>query len=428
MSPNALLLVFAAALVAATVFLPVVRTAAVRLGAVDRPGWRRVHCESTPRLGGFAVYIGVLAGLTVGLVVLPSAIQPGTERAFLAIVLTSTVMVLLGILDDTRGLTAAVKLLSEVALALVLYQSGLRIEQLSIPGVGTWMLGEAASLLATVFWMVAVTNAFNLIDGVSGLAGGVAGITAAGLAMLGLLANAPVVVALAAAVTGAVLAFLRHNLRPGGIFLGDSGSLYLGFMLAATTVHFGQTAGPAIFPGTGLMLMGLPLVEVGTTVLRRALRSRTLRCGLAGIPSFFRRELMRADAGHLHHCLLRRGLRAGAVAGFLIAADAVYCLASVSLFAIPEAGAPAWLVAGGVTALCIGVCRPFGTPLRGRVVPPVETRTATRPALRVIQGGHVAASAPGLALAPAPARAHALTAVTVETAEEECAAAELLAA
>jgi UDP-GlcNAc:undecaprenyl-phosphate GlcNAc-1-phosphate transferase len=334
-------------------------------------------------MGGLAVYAGVLAGLTAGLVVLPERLSPELWPPFLAILVASTAIVALGFLDDIRSLTAPVKLLGEIAVSVALWSAGLRIEQLQLPGFGTWVLGEGASLIATVLWLVAVTNAFNLIDGVNGLAGGVAGITATGLLVLGRLVDAPLVILLAASLAGAVLAFLRQNLRRGGIFLGDSGSLFLGFLLAATTLELGRTAGGTLFPGAAFLLMGLPLVEVGTTVVRRTLASRSLRLGPAGILRFLGRDLMCPDAGHLHHCLIRRGLRAGASSAFLIGTAFLYCLASVSFFAFPRTEAPAYGMAVAVTAVCLGICRPLTqqSPLRR---PAAERRV---PELRVLAGG-----------------------------------------
>ncbi len=373
--------VFVSGLLAASLFVPAARAAAIRLGAVDRPSRRRVHMEITPRLGGIAVYAGVLAGLLVALGVGAPEVNSEAEHAYLAIVLTSTAVLILGFVDDIRGLKPLVKLLGEVGLAVLLVGAGLRIEDIQIPFIGTFVLGDAASLVATVLWMVAVTNAFNLIDGVNGLAGGVGGITAATLLVLGFVAQAPVVVIVGAALAGALLAFLRHNVRPGTIFLGDSGSLYVGFLLAALTVHLGQWAARPVFPGAGLLLMGLPLVEVATTIVRRAFRSRALRHGPAGILSFLRRELMRPDLGHLHHCLIRRGLRAEATAGFLVAVSSAYCLASVSFFAIPGAQATAWLAAAATTLLCWVSCRPLS---RSRRLDPgrqrsVESESALSP-------------------------------------------------
>lgn len=369
MTIGALALVFGAALVVASLFLPAARVVAVRLGAVDYPGRRRVHTRNTPRLGGIAVYIGVLAGLLAGLGWGNPEWTVAALHAYLAIVLASTAVVVLGCLDDIRGLKPLTKLLVEAGLAVVLFGAGIRIERIEVPIAGVLELSGAVSLTVTVLWMVAVTNAFNLIDGVNGLAGGVAAITAIGLMALGLVGGAPVVVILAAALAGASLAFLRHNLRPGGIFLGDSGSLYLGFVLAAATVHLGQAAERPVFPGAGLLLMGLPLIEIGTTVLRRVFRSRTLRLGPAGALRFLHRELMRPDLGHLHHCLIRRGMRAEATAGLLVATAAVYCLASVGLFAVPGAAAPAWFAATVMTLVCLDVCRPFARSRFGFFAP-----------------------------------------------------------
>lgn len=380
-----LALVFGAALTGGCLAMPIVRGLAITLGAVDRPGKRRLHLEITPRLGGLAVSLGVLAGL--GSASLLGAGHSGSTiwPVLVPIVLASIAVAGIGVLDDIRGAGAPVKLIFEIAVSAAIWKAGLRIDEVSVPGVGAYLLGSTVSLAATVLWLVAVTNAFNLIDGVNGLAGGVAGITAAGLLVLARLAEVPVVSLLSASLIGAVLAFLFWNLRRGGIFLGDSGSLFLGFLLGAATIALGREAGGVFFPGTALLLMGLPLVEVATTVVRRALASRSLRrLGPAGVVRFLRRELMRPDAGHLHHCLIRRGLRAGTSSAFLVGTDLVYCLASVSFYANPRAEVPAWGIALAATALCLGICRPLARIERA------EPRSSPAiPALRVIEGGRI---------------------------------------
>lgn len=382
------LIVFAVSLIASIVVLPAVRRAALHLGAVDLPDDRRPHCMSTPRMGGLAVYLGTLVGLLVGAAILPQ-LSPADERALSVMMLAAAAVIILGLLDDVRSLNAWTKLLSEVVLALFLYEAGLRVETLALPGIGSWTLGTTASLLATVLWMTAVTNAFNLIDGVNGLAGGVAGVTAAALIALGLLCDAPCVVLLAAALSGGIVGFLRHNLRPGGIFLGDSGSLFLGFVLGAATLHLGQRASGPFFPGVALLLMGLPLVEIGTTVLRRTLASSTLRShGLAGLLRFIRHELVHPDLGHLHHCLLRRGLRTGATAVVLSAAAASYCAASVGFLAFPDGWWPASLVAAAVTGICFAIAHPLA-----RVTAPAAD-PSERPPLTLILGGQLLSGRP----------------------------------
>jgi UDP-GlcNAc:undecaprenyl-phosphate GlcNAc-1-phosphate transferase len=411
LSSSSLLAAFGAALAAGCLVIPAVRALALRLGAIDLPGRRRLHREDTPRLGGLVVFAGVLAGVTAGLLTLPGGTAPAVVSPLVTILLISTAIVGIGFLDDIRNLDAPVKLAVEIAVSAALWSTGLRIEQLALPGVGTWVLGGAASFLATVLWLVAVTNAFNLIDGVNGLAGGVAVITAAGLLALGWLAPAPVVILLVTALVGGVLAFLRQNLRPGGIFLGDSGSLFLGFILAAASLELGRRAGGAFFPGGAVLLMGMPLVEVGTTVVRRSLASRALRLGPAGFYLFLRRDLMRPDAGHLHHCLIRRGLRAGMTSLFLIGTAFFYCLIAVGFVALPRVAAPAWGVAAAVTVVCLGVCRPLAPTARARAsssARPVVVARAAAPPLAVILGGAAAgapfARATGGIVAPLVAR------------------------
>lgn len=283
----------------------------------------------------------------------------GGDLPCMVLILTATLVHVVGFIDDNDGVRAPVKLLAEMVLASALALSGLRIERLGVPGLGTWELGPGLSIGVTVAWITTVTNAMNLIDGLDGLAGGVSIVTAVALLAIGLAAGDPFTVLLGSALIGATLAFLRHNLRSGSIFLGDSGSLFLGFLLAGASVHLGQVVAAPFFPGAGLLLMGLPLVEIATTVIRRVIYSESLCRGARGLAGFLRRELMRADAGHLHHCLIRRGLNAAQAAAVLVGGAAIYCLLAVAYVVRPERAFVLWLLAMATTVLGFIVMRPF---------------------------------------------------------------------
>jgi UDP-GlcNAc:undecaprenyl-phosphate GlcNAc-1-phosphate transferase len=191
-----------------------------------------------------------------------------------------------------------------------------------------------------------------MIDGVNGLAGGVGLVTAGGIMVIAARSGASGALLIAAVLAGSMVSFLRTNLRPGGIFLGDSGSLYVGFMLSASTLLLAHGTGQALFPQVGLLLMGLPLVEVATTVVRRTLASRTWRRGLGGCVEFVRSELVSPDTGHLHHILLRGGMRAGTAALLLVGAATLYAVCSVAMVVSPE-HAETFLAGGGMlTAAC----------------------------------------------------------------------------
>lgn len=357
-------LAFASSLLVTWFLLPHMRSLAFRLGAVDHPGARRVHRSATPRLGGLAIFAGVCAGISVG-AMLAVRIAGGEGLAwcdglFSVAVALGACFMILGFVDDVRGLSARFKLSVEAVLALILFGAGGKITALELPGLGVVELATWPSLALTVLWVTTVTNAFNLIDGVNGLAGGVAMITSLAIVAIAAGSGAGGALLIGAVMAGAITSFLRLNLRPNGIFLGDSGSLYVGFMLSAATLFLARNSGQVLFPDVAILLVGLPLVEVGTTIVRRGLASRAWRRGLRGLVAFATTDLVHPDAGHLHHRLIRFGLRAGSTAGLLVGAAAVYAISSVALALAPH-HAQAFLAGVGlVTAACcvVSLARP----------------------------------------------------------------------
>ena len=275
--------------------IPFAKWVARKVGAVDEGGGRRVHQGAIPRLGGIAVVLGFFVPL-VALFFTESYVasifydQPSRIIGLLG---GGLIVALLGAFDDVRGVRPRTKLAVQTLAALFAYACGYRIEGMMLPYLGTVHLGWLA-IPATCLWFVAVINALNLIDGLDGLAGGVAFFACVGNFAMGALSDAYMVMLLSATLAGAIVGFLVFNFNPASIFMGDSGSMFLGFVLAATSLLGAlvknSTVVAILVP---IMVLGLPIADTAIAMLRRALT---------------RRPIMTADRGHIHHRLLDMGL------------------------------------------------------------------------------------------------------------------------
>jgi UDP-N-acetylmuramyl pentapeptide phosphotransferase/UDP-N-acetylglucosamine-1-phosphate transferase len=295
-----------------TYFLtPLVRLLAMRLGAVDLPGERRPHQKPTARGGGLAVFIGVHVSCLV-VTVLPGFNIPGSAdlQWWVYFALASLILLVIGIIDDVRGLGPAVKLAGQTAAALFIALSGTHF--------GNFLghkLPFALDCLLVVIWIVAVINAFNLIDGLDGLASGLAVISAVGLCGVFFFEKMPGNVLVLVALIAACFGFLRYNLHPATIFLGDTGSMFLGFALSVVSLQT-FTKGPFVLSMTiPLLVLGIPIYDALLAVWRRSVRKWLQRHQATGAAKRF--GLMQADVEHLHHRLLRMGLSTRRVAAVL---------------------------------------------------------------------------------------------------------------
>lgn len=290
---------------------PRVRTWALNHDIVDQPASRRVHALTTPRLGGVAILLGLWgAGLALGVA--------GAIRSTLPLGLFTggALLCLVGAIDDARSLGPWRKLLAQMAAASIAYAAGYRIDALLLPWIGELSTGSLSYPL-TLCWFVAVINAINLIDGLDGLAAGLALLVCLCNVLLAELTGARDALLLSACMAGALVGFLRHNFGAASIFMGDSGSLFVGFTLAALSLQAASTPGAkgvALLPA--VVALGVPLFDVALAVVRRV---------RAGAPLFA------ADRGHVHHLLLERGYSARRAVIRLYSAACVLAAAALLL-------------------------------------------------------------------------------------------------
>ncbi len=289
------LLLFLLATCSSLALTPLLRRLCQRFCWLDELSDKRhLHRSAVPRLGGIAVYASLLIGL-VPLLLLHNAFTESLKDSnshLLRIFIPASLTLLLGIVDDLWGLKAPQKFAGLVVIALIFYAMGGRVEGLSMPFVGSIQLPLIAGLLITVIWIVGIANAFNLLDGMDGLAAGAAIFSSLVIMSVSLIQGRPVVIAVTLALSGALIGFLRYNFNPASIFLGDSGALLIGFLLAALSVEGSQKASTAVAVAIPLMAFGLPVVDTAFTMLRRFISRKPLFAG---------------DREHIHHMLLQRG-------------------------------------------------------------------------------------------------------------------------
>jgi UDP-GlcNAc:undecaprenyl-phosphate/decaprenyl-phosphate GlcNAc-1-phosphate transferase len=308
---------FVAALVASAILTPLIRGAATERGLLDEPDERKVHEVAIPRLGGVAIggalFVGVAAALLVATRVEPALTILSGDLP--AILLATALIAGVGIIDDLQGMRARVKLAAQVGIALVAVAMGLSLDRLDGPW-GSVSLGAWSAPL-TVAWIVAVINAVNLIDGLDGLASGVALTAMAALFAIGSAGGAapPYLIVLAAG-AGGVIGFLRFNLHPASIIMGDTGAMLLGFVIAAVGVSVTQATPAGAPPWVPVIAVGLPLSDTAWAILRRL---------AAGEPIFV------PDKRHIHHQLLAAGLSQRAAMVVLWAVSALLGMVAVIL-------------------------------------------------------------------------------------------------
>ena len=312
-------LLFTFPLLLTLLLTPLVRKLALKWGAVDVPDHdRRIHTKTMPRLGGLGIFFSFAVTLA-SVPLLNNLVSQGVDQrwhSLEALLLPATIIFFLGVYDDFHGLNAVVKTTVQVLAAAILYGQGYGINALSIPLAGSWELPLWLSFPLTALWVVGITNAFNLIDGIDGLAAGASVFAMLSLFITSLLQGHVEICVASIIIAGAVMGFLRYNFNPASIFLGDSGSLFLGFMCAALSLVSAQKSSTLIAVAIPLVSFGLPIVEVGLSMTRRL---------ASGAPVF------QSDRRHIHHMLLARGFNQRQAAILLYAVCAFFSLFGIML-------------------------------------------------------------------------------------------------
>ena len=313
------ILIFAGALVLAIGVTPVARWLAPRMGVMDNPAARKIHHRPVPRMGGVAIYLAVIvAALILG--------ERRNFDEFGAILIGATGISFMGLIDDRWGLRPLVKLLGQTLAGLLLYASGIYIGTFNDP---------ILNLVATVFWVGYITNAVNFLDNMDGLAGGISAIVAAFFALMCAFSRQYLVGALSIAVLGACLGFLFYNLNPASIFMGDSGALFLGFILAAIGIKLR-------FPDNvefvtwmvPVLVMGLPIFDTTLVIISRLRR----RLNPATTPG----------KDHISHRLVAAGMtnREAVLTLYIVS----FVLGMLATF-VTQASIPEGYAVGGLVAL-----------------------------------------------------------------------------
>jgi UDP-GlcNAc:undecaprenyl-phosphate GlcNAc-1-phosphate transferase len=345
--------IFALALGLSFILTRSVRNLAINRGWVSAPlSERHLHAAPLPRLGGVAIFAAFVLSLAVAITISSynPRLQFGSSLQILVTILVPGCMVfLLGLYDDVRSVGPYVKFAVQAVAAFLLWLGGLRILDLPVL-FGARQFPWFVGLALTIVWVLGITNAFNLIDGLDGLAAGSAFFSTLVVFVVALWSHSSLVALMTVALTGAILGFLRFNFNPATIFLGDSGSLFIGFLLSALALEGAQKAPTVIAVAIPVVSFGLPILETSLSVLRRL---------IGGRPVFT------ADREHIHHRLLQLGMSHRQVVIVLYAVSALFGL--LSLFLLWPTGSSLGLVLAVVgTGIWLGL-QHLGYPEFGEI-------------------------------------------------------------
>lgn len=278
-----------AAFVASILLTPLVKRLAFKIGAVDAPNYRKVHARIMPRLGGLAIFLSFLIAVAIFQPIL--IINENGSNFLLAIIIGACIIVATGVVDDMREISAKAKLVGQLIAALiVIFVGGIQIDMINLPFIGELNFGFL-SIPLTILWIVGITNAINLIDGLDGLAAGVSTIALITLAIMAIIMGNMFVLAIAAILAASTSGFLFYNFHPAKIFMGDTGALFLGFMISVLALlgFKNVTVVTLIIP---VIILGVPISDTFFAIVRRVR---------------MKKKWSDPDKSHLHHRLLDMG-------------------------------------------------------------------------------------------------------------------------
>lgn len=269
---------------------PISKKIAIKVGAIDHPKALGVHDKPMPLAGGSAIVTGFIV---TSLLIAP-LVGGFISMEFFGLIIGSIIITIVGFLDDIYQLSPKLRIFFQILAALIVVFSGTSIEILSWPWAngGVIQVGSIGNVL-TVLWIVGLTNAVNFLDGLDGLATGVASIASLSFMIISFIFGPPVIVVLAAALAGSCLGFLPHNFNPAKIFMGDTGSTFLGFTLAVISIQGLTKSYTVVTVIVGAIVLGLPIFDTSFAIIRRLVNKQSIYKG---------------DRGHLHHRLVDKGI------------------------------------------------------------------------------------------------------------------------
>ncbi|MGM9524680.1 MAG: glycosyltransferase family 4 protein [Peptococcaceae bacterium] len=271
------------ALILSLLLVPGVAKLAIRIGAVDKPNARKVHTKIMPRMGGLAIYVSFFVVLFLS--------QSMTQQ-LLGLFLGGTVLVIVGIIDDMKDIPAKVKLCGQIVAACIVVAFGVRVDFMTNIFHGDTFFLSVFSIPVTIIWIVSIINAVNLIDGLDGLAAGISIIAATTMAIVGYASGQAAMASMAMILIGATLGFLRYNFHPAKIFMGDTGSMFLGYNLAVFAVLGVAKSFTLLSLVTPILVLAIPILDTLFAIIRRKMNHK---------------PIFKPDKHHLHHCLLNYG-------------------------------------------------------------------------------------------------------------------------
>jgi len=310
---------------------------AFRIGAVDAPNYRKVHARIMPRLGGLAIFLAFIIGVTILYSYLIHT-KNGNSDYLIAIIIGACIIVATGVVDDMREISAKAKMVGQLGAALIIvFVGGIQIDMVNLPFLGTLDFG-LLSIPLTIIWIVGITNAVNLIDGLDGLAAGVSTIALITLAVMAFIMSNMFVLAIAAILAVASLGFLFYNFHPAKIFMGDTGALFLGFMISVLALlgFKNVTFVSLIIP---IIILGVPISDTFFAIVRRVR---------------MKKKWSDPDKSHLHHRLLDMGFTHRQTVLLIYGIAVMFGLAAI-IFSMAKVWGAILLVAVILTAIEIFV-------------------------------------------------------------------------
>lgn len=296
-----IMIAFSIAFMTAFMATPYTIKIAKKLGAVDNPkDERRINKVTMPRLGGLAVILGFIVSIVYLLVVLSlegniDLSKDAYSRKLIGFALGGLIISIVCFIDDVKGLPAMVKLLAQILAGIVAIYFGIRMENIDIPFLEI-SGNKAIEILITLGWIIGITNAMNLIDGLDGLSTGISIISCLSLLMIFALNGSPLIsIILITALGGALIGFFPYNFNPARTFIGDTGSNFLGYCLSIISILGVAKTYTAIVIVAPIIVLGLPIFDTIFAIIRRVIKGKSLKA------------IVEPDAGHLHHRLLKKG-------------------------------------------------------------------------------------------------------------------------